>query len=104
MAETTQVDGSGGIAEVAPKHLKNVLKSLVEILASIPSVVLGFIAGLWLAPVLERYVPGLLVMPVVVVVLSVGGAQGTLIGTTAMRGLPVGVPKVMLSTMASGVG
>jgi uncharacterized protein (UPF0261 family) len=35
-------------------------------------------------------------------VLSLGGAQGTLIGTTAMRGLPVGVPKVMVSTMASG--
>ena len=35
-------------------------------------------------------------------VLSIGGAQGTLIGTTAMRTLPVGVPKVMLSTMASG--
>jgi uncharacterized protein (UPF0261 family) len=35
-------------------------------------------------------------------VLSIGGAQGTLIGTTAMRGLPFGVPKVMLSTMASG--
>lgn len=35
-------------------------------------------------------------------VLSIGGAQGTLIGTTAMRNLPVGVPKVMLSTMASG--
>jgi len=35
-------------------------------------------------------------------VLSVGGAQGTLIGTTAMKSLPVGVPKVMLSTMASG--
>jgi len=35
-------------------------------------------------------------------VLAIGGAQGTLIGTTAMRGLPIGVPKVMLSTMASG--
>ncbi|MBA4422250.1 MAG: hypothetical protein C0390_03995 [Syntrophus sp. (in: bacteria)] len=35
-------------------------------------------------------------------VLSIGGAQGTLIGTTAMRVLPIGVPKVMLSTMASG--
>lgn len=35
-------------------------------------------------------------------VLSIGGAQGTLIGTTVMRALPVGVPKVMLSTMASG--
>ena len=35
-------------------------------------------------------------------VLSIGGAQGTMIGTTVMRGLPIGVPKVMLSTMASG--
>ena len=41
------------IAEIAPKHLKNVLKSLVEILASIPSVVLGFLGILWLAPVLR---------------------------------------------------
>lgn len=41
------------IAEVAPKHLKNVLKSLVEILASIPSVVLGFLGILWLAPALR---------------------------------------------------
>jgi phosphate transport system permease protein len=42
------------IAEVAPKHLKNVLKSLVEILAAIPSVVLGFLGIIWLAPVLRN--------------------------------------------------
>ena len=42
------------IAEVAPKHLKNVLKSLVEILASIPSVVLGFLGIIWLAPMLRN--------------------------------------------------
>lgn len=42
------------IAEVAPKHLKNILKSLVEILASIPSVVLGFLGIIWLAPVLRN--------------------------------------------------
>jgi uncharacterized protein (UPF0261 family) len=35
-------------------------------------------------------------------VLSVGGAQGTIIGTTAMKTLPVGVPKLMVSTVASG--
>ena len=38
------------IAEVAPKSLKHVLKSLVEILASIPSVVLGFIGMVTLVP------------------------------------------------------
>jgi len=35
-------------------------------------------------------------------VLSIGGAQGTMIGTTAMQALPFGVPKLMLSTVASG--
>jgi phosphate transport system permease protein len=42
------------IAEVAPKYLKNILKSLVEILASIPSVVLGFLGIIWLAPALRN--------------------------------------------------
>jgi phosphate transport system permease protein len=41
------------IAEVAPTSLKNTLKSLVEILASIPSVVLGFIGIVWLGPFLR---------------------------------------------------
>jgi uncharacterized protein (UPF0261 family) len=34
--------------------------------------------------------------------LSVGGAEGTVIGTQAMQIFPVGVPKLMISTMASG--
>jgi uncharacterized protein (UPF0261 family) len=33
---------------------------------------------------------------------GLGGAQGTEICTTAMRALPIGVPKVMVSTIASG--
>lgn len=41
------------IAEAAPKSLKYILKSLVEILASIPSVVLGFIGIVWLGPFLK---------------------------------------------------
>ncbi len=35
-------------------------------------------------------------------VLSLGGGGGTNLGTAAMRKLPVGVPKVMVSTLASG--
>jgi uncharacterized protein (UPF0261 family) len=35
-------------------------------------------------------------------VLALGGSAGTTIGTAAMRALPVGVPKVMVSTLASG--
>jgi uncharacterized protein (UPF0261 family) len=35
-------------------------------------------------------------------VIAVGGGQGTALATAAMRTLPVGVPKVMVSTVASG--
>ena len=35
-------------------------------------------------------------------VLGLGGSAGTAIGTAAMRALPFGVPKLMVSTMASG--
>lgn len=35
-------------------------------------------------------------------IISLGGTAGTTIGTAAMQSLPVGVPKVMVSTVASG--
>jgi len=35
-------------------------------------------------------------------IISLGGGGGTALGSSAMRGLPVGFPKVMVSTMASG--
>ncbi|MEK6815493.1 MAG: ABC transporter permease subunit [Nitrospirota bacterium] len=49
--------------------IKGTVKPVVEIMAALPSVVLGFIAGLWLAPMMERVVPGLFLLPVVVPVL-----------------------------------
>ena len=42
------------ISEVAPKSIKTILKSLIEVLASIPSVVLGFIGIVWLGPFLRN--------------------------------------------------
>jgi uncharacterized protein (UPF0261 family) len=35
-------------------------------------------------------------------IVSMGGGGGTIIGTSAMRALPVGFPKLMVSTVASG--
>ncbi|MBI5816365.1 MAG: ABC transporter permease subunit [Nitrospinae bacterium] len=43
--------------------LKGIVKPAVEIMAAMPSVVLGFIAGLWLAPVMEKIAPGVFLMP-----------------------------------------
>jgi uncharacterized protein (UPF0261 family) len=35
-------------------------------------------------------------------VLGMGGSAGTTLGTSAMRALPFGIPKIMISTLASG--
>jgi phosphate transport system permease protein len=43
---------------------KNVIKPVIELMAALPSVVIGFIAALWLAPYLERIGPGAALIPV----------------------------------------
>lgn len=58
--------------------LKGIVKPAVEIMAALPSVVLGFLAGLWLAPRVEQVVPGLFLMPVLntfLILLAVYGWQ-----------------------------
>lgn len=49
--------------------LKGIMKPIVEIMAALPSVVLGFLAGLWLAPMVEKVVPGLFLLPIVTTLL-----------------------------------
>lgn len=41
-------------------ELKRIVKPVMEIMASLPSVVLGFIAALWLAPLIENKIPSIL--------------------------------------------
>jgi len=56
--------------------LKAIVKPTVEIMAALPSVVLGFIAGLWLAPQVERIVPGIAAMVVVLPLFILAAAFG----------------------------
>lgn len=48
------------VSHFAHPRLKKTVKPLMEIMASLPSVVLGFLAALWLAPLVEARVPSLL--------------------------------------------
>lgn len=41
------------------------IKPIIEVMAALPTVVLGFLAGLWLAPLLERQLPAVAAMAVV---------------------------------------
>jgi phosphate transport system permease protein len=64
--------------------LKAIVKPVVEVMAALPSVVLGFLAGLWLAPRVEKVVPGIFLMPPVISIL-------VLVAVLAWRALPLGV-------------
>ncbi|BBL69825.1 ABC transporter permease subunit [Methylogaea oryzae] len=46
--------------------LRQTVKPMVEIMGALPSVILGFLAGLWLAPALERNLPGVFLMVVLI--------------------------------------
>jgi len=40
-------------------EMRQIVKPAVEVLAALPSVILGFLAGLWLAPFVETNLPGM---------------------------------------------
>lgn len=55
--------------------VRNYIKPTVEVMAALPSVVIGFLAGLWLAPLLERILPGVFLMFFTVPVVIALGAS-----------------------------
>lgn len=54
---------------MAPR-MRRLVKPSIEIMEALPTVILGFLAGLWLAPYIETHLPGiftvLLIMPVTI--------------------------------------
>jgi len=42
--------------------MRKVVKPTVEIMAALPTVILGFLAGLWLAPMIEQHLPGVFLL------------------------------------------
>jgi phosphate transport system permease protein len=102
------------VSEFMHPDLKAYVKPVVEIMAALPSVVLGFLAGLWLAPLVERIVPGLFLIPLVlpvVVVLALLGWQAVPIGVRGrVRGgsevfllMPVVVAGIWLALILGGL-
>ncbi len=54
--------------------LRNVVKPTIEIMAALPTVILGFLAGLWFAPIVEAYLPAMflifLVVPAAILIVA----------------------------------
>lgn len=59
--------------------LRGIVKPTIEIMAALPSVILGFLAGLWLAPFLENHLPAIfcifLVVPIVMLIVGFTWSQ-----------------------------
>ncbi|MGF1679123.1 MAG: ABC transporter permease subunit [Candidatus Methylacidiphilales bacterium] len=50
------------VSQFASPNVRRIVKPTMEVMASLPSVVLGFLAALWLAPLLETRVPSILLV------------------------------------------
>jgi phosphate transport system permease protein len=64
------------VSQFVHPDIRGRIKPTVEIMAALPSVVIGFVAGLYLAPLVERYVVPLLLM---MVVMPGAGTAGVLL-------------------------
>jgi len=58
------------VSQFMHPSLRNTIKPVIEIMAALPSVVLGFLAGLWLAPIIEKIIPAVFTVPIVVTVFT----------------------------------
>ncbi|MFG0833513.1 ABC transporter permease subunit [Aeromonas bivalvium] len=61
--------------------MRKFVKPTVEIMEALPTVILGFLAGLWLAPIVEDYLPGIFMMLIML-------PLGMLLTALAWHGLP----------------
>ena len=66
-------------------NLRAKIKPAIEIMAALPTVVLGFLAGLWFAPILERNFPAITGMTVVMPFIIAGAAGLFLLLPTSLR-------------------
>ena len=58
------------VSQFMAPRLKNIIKPVIEIMAALPSVVLGFLAGLWLAPRLDSVLVGVIIFPILLILSS----------------------------------
>ncbi len=87
-------------------RLRSIVKPTMELMATIPSVVLGLLAGLWLAPRLETGMPILLLSGLLLPALTLlAGALSVYVPAGWKRGAKPGVESIVLiPILAAGLG
>ncbi len=59
------------VSQFMHPSVRNIIKPVLEIMAALPSVVLGFFAGLWLAPHIVNVIPAIFIMPIVITSMTI---------------------------------
>ncbi|MBT3923837.1 MAG: ABC transporter permease subunit [Nitrospina sp.] len=59
------------VSQFMQPDLKRIIKPTIETMAALPSVVLGFFAALVIAPQVETFLPGIMIMPIIVTIMIV---------------------------------
>ncbi|AUD59882.1 ABC high affinity phosphate uptake system permease PstC [Shewanella hafniensis] len=60
---------------MSPK-VRGFVKPTIEIMEALPTVILGFLAGLWLAPLIEEHLPGILILLILLPTSILASAYG----------------------------
>ncbi|MBF8269702.1 MAG: ABC transporter, inner rane subunit [Gammaproteobacteria bacterium] len=83
--------------------VRSMVKSTVEIMAALPTVILGFLAGLWFAPYVESHLPGMFLILVLApfTVLAVAWCWQLLPDSTRAR-VPDGNEAILLAPVLVG--
>jgi phosphate transport system permease protein len=92
------------VSQLAPPWLQSTVKPILELMAAVPSVVVGFLAALWLAPRLEAALLAVLIGAVALplsVVLALGVWR--LLPADWRRRMPDGIELVVLFAAGSAV-
>ena len=99
------VFGAMYLSQFMHPRLKMLIKPAVEIMAALPSVVLGFLAGLWLAPRVQQMFPALLLMMMLFPVLTIGAGAAWQAVPRRIRGrFPAGSEVALfLPVLAAGL-
>lgn len=89
---------------MAPR-MRRLVKPSIEIMEALPTVILGFLAGLWLAPVIESNMPGifslLLLMPLTIIAAAWGWSR---LPDVIRHSVPDGWEAMLLIPLLLGVG
>ncbi|PJC86166.1 phosphate ABC transporter permease [Vibrio sp. HA2012] len=85
--------------------MRRVVKPVIEIMEALPTVIIGFLAGLWLAPIVERTLPGIMALAIVMPLafLLVAGMWSALPRSVLNR-LPNGWHSIILIPVVVGTG